>query len=551
MGDGRCCDNLVPIGEGDPMKRWNSRSLVCSPARTGAVLAAFVLLGCSSDEPPAHQPKDLSEPWVAPQPCELRRVDPACMTPNRGATGQAGAGGEAMGEGGSAGLAGAGGESGLPTEDPCFVRSEAILSCPSRVGALYAARGSYGELDLLVAQQGLDGRSEQGQYLRNQLAYDEAHRLPALGASDRRESVLEPFVAGGDDVEKTLAVVPGGDSFDTLWTEFMISGPDAGLLRVRELFQHDAPLAQVPLDSVAMLRAQGLVAGDEGILIDSDPFGSFSMVRGLPDAPNLLMLGDGPNALAVAAKRNGDLRLLIHDLQQVTGLGGDGLEQVIYSLPGDTGTSMPSTDIAFAGTALQEQEVAMFRNGGNDPYQVIFVNANGEPSPPGFIHASARSNCGALTLGLTCDDCPVGEHCEVREERIGQARLFFEEQRVFVAYVATEIVETRVAERHTVPLLEIGCSCSTDRVSSEAAERSLVVLEVLPPEPAMPPKIVPQQRLLLGSETQLDHVVMERSRDGWLDVVVGPQLGRFADGQGEFPSGPREYRIIQLGGGGD
>lgn len=507
-------------------------------------------VACRDQAAAPQDPPDLSQPLVAPDPCTLEPSEPSCTPDDT----KLGAGG-AAGQGGAAGTAGAAGAAPNATDAArsddaagsalCLVRAEARLSCPSQVGAMYAAHAADGSLDLLVAQLGLDGRGPQGEYLRNQLAYFEAHRIAESERSRFEERVVPPFVAARDALDKALALIPATGTLDTLLVEHLAAGDATpGSLRLRELFGSGDVLVDFPFAEAPIINASGSSAQDAGVFVEYQPFHHFSLVLGLPDAPRLIQPGEPPSALAIGADPSGALVAVTHDRMHLTGLSGPNLERVDFVLPADTGVNSPSVDFVFVGPEQTARQAVLYRHGDNDDHQVLFVNANHEASPPAAVAHYTTSDCNSFGIGLTCDDCPEGRKCQVHEENVRAAKLFTAGDRVFAAYVATDTVETRVAVKHTTGI-GIGCTCGTDAVSTETIGDTLVAFEIVDAGPELRPEVVEVMRVPLESAAS-SRVLFQRDSRGNLDLLLGPSFGRFYDGLAQFPEAPREYRIVRL-----
>jgi hypothetical protein len=206
--------------------------------------------------------------------------------------------------------------------------------------------------------------------------------------------------------------------------------------------------------------------------------------------------------------------------------------------------SFPSLDLLYVGEGAAETPVVLMRDNGSDQYGVRFIDAAGQPSAPAFL-GRYENDCNEFYVGLVCDECPEGQACHARLDLAVDAKLFTQDGRVYVAYLAIDQIEQKVIDLEETGF-GLGCSCTPDDVSTEQTADVLIVAEVRPPTPNAAPQVIERMRQEIGPAHTASSLWLAPGPRGTLDVAFGPALARFDSGLTEFPESPTEFRVLRI-----
>lgn len=496
--------------------------------------------------------------FAAPGPCELfANPQPVCdyeaLPSGEPGSGSGGGGGLGQPWGGAGGIGAAEGSGGAASDgedgsaelDPtaqCLVSEDVILRCPSPVGMWSMARGAEDELDVAVALLGTDAMDERAVLQPNTQAYVQTLRHLPGAATELAFDVLEPRPAA----TLSFALLPASGSSDTLLvSRFQPGESPPGSMTIQSVsggetvatFDVATPLLARPS---AFVGASGL-----GTFSEFSAFSGLFVTTGLPGAPRSITLTDYAGAYALDENSAGELRAVTQDGALLRLLGGAHLDQVLWSTEVRAGSNMPRVDLVHVTKeGVGELAVVLTSIGDADPYRVHMVAPDGTSSPPVFF--GHTSNDCSFSIGIVCDECPVGRQCRTRRDLIWGARLLVSGGRVFVVYVATDHTEHQEVQRN-ITSIGLGCTCNTKEVSTEETGDHLVVAEVEPmPDAAMPPRLTTRMRRPIADPRQAQAALFARGPRGTLDLAFGPPLARFADGQRSFPREPVSYRVLRV-----
>lgn len=486
-------------------------------------------LACSEDPESTEVHEDF--PIAAPDHCTFARAaSPLCDFDAPDApSNEGGAGGDA------------------PLEDPstgCLVREQLTLSCPSQVAQVALAEGVNADgavLDALVVQAGRIG-AKGGLSLPNDSNYVEVHRVEASGSFVNSFDVVEPFASLDSSNPSTVLALLAASPEDEARVLRHTKGDSGSQLFADAPFSTAASpapfeLNQAPLGNSFAYRSQS----GEGLFVAQPYGGAITIVRNAEKLEG--PAAEAPATLEFALSENsaGEFRMLRSSSSGFELLGGDWFTEVDWSYA--TTTSFRELDLIYVEQDGVERPVALWRGDTSGNVSLAFLDGDDDSLVPVGVGAYANE-CPGFSIGITCDDCPVGQRCAGQEDIVLAARLFESDGRVFVASVVSH--EEMLAEmvKDTNPFL--GCSCTAREISSTRTADFLVVSEVRSREGAAP-ELIPMMRRELGAPGVYATVRFSRTGRGGLTLLLGDDLTAVGSGLIRFPSEPSVYQLLRLG----
>lgn len=481
----------------------------------GHLSISLLFAGCSSSSPPSDdsEPHDHSQPSVVPEVCTLveHPVEPTGDLP---ASGLGGAGGASSTMGGASNAGSEGGN---------FVRQLVRLSCPSYVTHLDVARGSSGELDVVVAQRGTDSVAANGATQPDLRAHFHLLRL------DEESVEHQSFPPVTDGTFLSLGLAPGNPDQDSTLVQHLGADSETPQVVVRPV-SSDAPLAELPSPGRHGMRGRGLI-GTSGpaIFYEASPSTPF-LVKILPNTAEILQL---QSPMAIAVGDTGTLQALTHDGTTLRLLSGDFLDEEQWS------TTVDSGELDLALDPADENRRVMLVG------ERILVLEGDESTPAATLPRPSDRGCDGWGLNVGCDHCPTGTACENKLDSPRGARLFEIAGRAAVAVVSRESLESRVTDTDTSPFGV--CVCDTTLIDTTFVADYLTVYEIRFRGTDQAPELLPLMRQVIGQGDGAQFFGFARDAAGELDFWYGSSLVSSGQSISDFPPDGTQYVIEHLG----
>jgi hypothetical protein len=430
------------------------------------------------------------------------------------------------------------------SENACLVTSDTSIACPSAVGAIAVAQGKGDALDLLVTQRRVGHYTEQGFFENDHDAYVQYVRLDGHGGGNATLDPIPPYTVPIEQpgTAPTLALVAGGPSADS--TLALVSNENGGTA-----FRMGSGAPFVVPGSFRPRFAESGAAEGMALLEPTDPTNGaptrapLVLVRGLPNAPRSIPTALAPNDFVLTTDPSGNPAGLFTTGTSVKLLEGETFTSERWSQDRSTSSASGSGgfDLAYVPTATGAVPAVLLAN------TVWFADSGGDNGHA--VLGSSFSTCSRNTyVGVTCDACPVDQHCETGEDDIRSARLFTQGGKLFAIYLSTDVRRTMGFSLDKTPIINVGCVCAIHERSKQEFADSIVVVEIVPATQATgAPTVVEHMRLPLFKARTTGFLALSPRTDGDVDVVVGDPLATsWSSGLTEPPKAPAAFRAIRI-----
>lgn len=435
---------------------------------------------------------------------------------------------------------GAGGAGGVPTSGACFLKQVASLSCPSYATSLAIARNAQSALDVLVGQQGRDGRDGTRVLLDDQV-YVDALRLSDTGDLMQAE---RRFYQQGTFPRQLL--ISASTDHDTLKAHLSMS--EGFALQLTTPFnESQAPInialqGEQPTDVVF-----GADGGSTVLGLKSEETG-VSLIDGILGNQRLSQLPIGAMSLAVTPDDAGAaLGVTITDDRLALWRASE-VDQPVWETTINRAQLPPQPEIDVLSFPWNDEEIAavLYPQGGDVQAQLISLALDGSEISASGV-ATHTSTCDFLTIGIVCNRCQTGQRCGTTDDQVIKARLLRADGRLFVVYLAEREVVEKEVELSTSDIFGLGCICQAKKQADVEPTLVLAVKEltVVEGEEGLMLSVTERGSWTMGPPQDF-HVAFSRGQAGQLDLVLGPQLQVPELSISEFPAQPSLYRVYHL-----